>query len=146
MSAARRYHDSVPLGAEARVAVQGACARDHTLCAKASRARAYTRMGEGGSGAMAMKQSSRDNPTGPVHFVLSIVPGHFGTKLTKDKQKSGVQVKAGQGEMAPKGCGTRLGAEFPLKLECVMNWVAGEKHARLVWEVCTQTCVNPIND
>ena len=79
------HTDSVPLGAGARVAVQGACARDHTLYAKASRARAYTRMGEGGSGSVAMKQSSRDNTTGPVHFVQSIVPGHFGTKLTRDK-------------------------------------------------------------
>ena len=95
---------------------------------------------------MAMKQSSRDNTTGPVHFVLSIVPGHFGTKLTKGKQKSEVHVTTSQGEMAPKGCGTRLGAEFPLKLGCVMKWVAGERHARLVWEVCTETCDDPIND
>ena len=103
----------MPLGAGARVAVQGACARDHTLCAKASRARAYTRMGEGGSGSVAMKQSSRDNTTGPAHFVLTIVPGHFGTKLTRGKQKSEVQVKTSQGEMAPKGRGTRLDAKLP---------------------------------
>ena len=103
----------MPLGAEARVAVQVACTRDHTLCAKASRARAYTRVGEGGSAAMAVKQSSRNKTTGPVHFVLTIVPGHFGTKLARNKQKSEVQVKTSQGEMAPKGRGTRLDARPP---------------------------------
>ena len=70
-------------------------------------------MGEGGSGSVAMKQSSRDNATGPAHFVLTIVPGHFGTKLTKDKQESEVRVKASQGEMALRGRGTRLDAKLP---------------------------------
>ena len=103
----------MPLGAGARVAVQVACTRDHTSCAEASRARAYTRVGEGGSAAMAVKQSSRNKTTGPVHFVLTIVPGHFGTKLTKDKQESEVRVKASQGEMALRGRGTRLDAKLP---------------------------------
>ena len=102
----------MPLGAEARVAVQVACTRDHTLCAKASRARAYTRVGEGGSAAMAVKQSSRNKTTGPVHFVLTIVPGHFGTKLARDKQRARFKSRRAKARWRPKGRGTRLEARL----------------------------------